>query len=308
MIKCKAKADVQEMIIGFKDENKLLYHYTKMCVAKDHILKSGTLLLGSFGNMNDPKESKIWEFNLGTNQNRDLGRYNQFELSKRLSDALKNNAWLVCFCRDSGPLTGNHLQDIAKRGYAKPRMWAQYAEKHTGVCLVFDRELLGKQIERSCSHTFAIYAGNVTYRDRLVVPNLHEGDYFINVDYLEEFGFEEYVRAHLRTYHRRLFFEKMQDWRDEKEFRWVVFSDTSGQIRVNIADSLVGVIFGDSANEQEVEEIIQILLPTKVQMMGIRWHNCSPWYDYASLKYDRNARNSPWFRKNPESDNEGKRP
>ena len=86
----------------------------------------------------------------------------------------------------------------------------------------------------------------------------------------------------------------MEDWRDEVEFRYLAFFDDTPEVLVDMADSLEAVIFGDAADESEVDATIQVLRPKKIQMMGLRWHNCSPWYDYGNLKYSATAWNSPW--------------
>jgi len=283
------------MIIGFKEPDQLIYHYTRMAVAKDLILKNGTLRMGNLRQANDPKESKTWEFNLSTYENRNLSSYKQSDLSKRLSDKFKDHARVISFCRDVGPLTGDHLQEIAQRGFAKPRMWAQYSGLHSGVCLVFDRERLTRHVTTACAGAIHLYAGNITYRDRTIAPNLDEGDYFINIDHLERHGFDAYWKFHLHAYRGRLLFEKMQDWKDEREFRFVAVFEDAREVYINYQDGLIGVVFGDSAVEKDVEEIIQMLLPTKVEFMGLRWKNCSPWYDFGNFRYDRKLRTNPHF-------------
>src|SRR5206468_3476892 len=100
-------------------------------------LKDNTLRFGRLADTNDPRESKEWSFSLGTNENRDLGKYHMQDLSRWLSSALKDNTRLACFCLDRAPLTGDHTVDILNRGFARARMWAQYADKHAGVCQVF---------------------------------------------------------------------------------------------------------------------------------------------------------------------------
>lgn len=173
-------------------------------------------------------------------------------------------------------------------------MWAQYAERHTGVCLVFDRKQLDRAVAKASEKAFAVYYGNITYRDQLVVPGW-EGDYMINVDELERRGFDRYWRDHIETFKNRLLFEKMQDWKDEREFRYVAFLDDPGDLYIDVTEALVGVFFADGADDREVDALIEILLPSKVQMMGLKWKNCSPWYDFGNLKYDRQLRKSPWF-------------
>jgi hypothetical protein len=281
------------MIEGFKDAGRLLYHYTKMKTAQEHIFPTWKIRMGSFRQMNDPKETRTWHFDLGTNEKRDLLCKERDELCERLSVRFKDHARVLCFCQDVGPLTGQHLVEIGRRGFARPRMWAQYGEAYTGVCLVFDRQKLEQRIKQACEAAFEILAAKVSYRDRGIVPD-HQGHYIIGLDHLERVGFDQYWKNHARQFARRLFFEKMEDWRDEVEFRYVAFFNDRPEVLVDMADALVGVIFGDAAEEKAVDALIEILRPRKVQMMGLQWHNCSPWYDFGNLKYSPTGWNSPW--------------
>ena len=149
--------------------DQFLYHYTKDNTAYDYILKNRTLPFGKYNNTNDPKETKNWEFDLGTNQNRDLGKYNMKEMSSWLSIELKCKTKLACFSMDADPLTGNHMQDIFNRGFCKPRMWAQYAANHTGVCLVFHRAKLLQAINTAFEANNLILSGPIHYNNRSVL-------------------------------------------------------------------------------------------------------------------------------------------
>ncbi len=88
------------MIYSHTNEHKYLYHYTKASTAINDILPSNRLMVGSYLSTNDPKETKQWEFNLGSNENRDLGKYNMGDLSRRLSNALKSRTKVICFSKD----------------------------------------------------------------------------------------------------------------------------------------------------------------------------------------------------------------
>lgn len=125
------------MIHGVTSVENLVYHYTTAETANDHILRNKTLKLGTYAKTNDPKETKAWQFSLGTNENRDLGAYRFKETGEHFSAALKEHAKLCCFSMDTAPLTGDHVKDILHRGYAKPRMWAQYGRMHalTSKCI-----------------------------------------------------------------------------------------------------------------------------------------------------------------------------
>ena len=282
------------MIYSHKNVNKYLYHFTKASTAINDILPSNKLMAGSYLLTNDPKETKQWEFNIGSNENSDLNKYDMGNLSRQLSDALKSRTKVVCFSKDRSPLSGNHLTDIYQRGFCKPRMWAQYAEKHTGVCLVFDKSKLNEAISSAFSNTYIVLKGDVVYRNRNVVPNLNEGDYMINIDFLEEHGFDSYASAHFHQFNKRLFFEKMEDWSHEDELRWIVAANVDGPLFFDYQESLAGIVFGDSTDNKDIDRIIEIT-EYKIKYAGLKWKNCSPWYDLGNLKYDKVMRDSPWY-------------
>ena len=285
------------MIENITSPNQYVCHYTKAATAIQFILKDKRLLLGNYNKTNDPKESKNWEFNLGTNEERSLSKYNMKELSASLSSNLKNKTKIACFSMDTGPLSGNHLKDIFNRGFCKPRMWAQYCEKHTGVCLVFDHQKLINKIKESFEDGYLVLQGSVIYKNRNIVPNLYSADdqqYMINVDRLDKVGMEAYTLDHLMSHYKRLFFEKMMDWRDETEWRCVIFSETIDEVYIDIQDSLTGIIFGDCTEEKDIKAIMDMSKSLDLKYIGLKWKNCSPWYDYGNLRSIPGIENSPW--------------
>lgn len=275
------------MIINVTDANKYVYHYTKAATALNDILRNGTLRFGQYSGTNDPKESTNWLFDFDTfDANRDLTPYNQKELSEWLSRELKHNTRMACFVQDAPSLTGNHLEDIFKRGFCKPRMWAQYAEKHTGVCLVFDRERLREKITKQFAKHSPLLSGPVKYVDRGIGTELLESYPFtINVDELERAGKEKYPALHLREHYRTLFFEKMTDWRDESELRWVAFSKSDKPLDLQFENALVGLVFGEDTSEEDKRAMLEITLGRSIHYQGLKWKNNSPWYDYGRQLY-----------------------
>jgi hypothetical protein len=274
------------MIEGVTSADQYIYHYTPVAKVKA-ILQNRTLQFGMYIKTNDPKESKDWKFDLGTNENADIGRYDMQALGAWLSAQLKANARVACFSLDTPLLSGNHLSDIFKRGFCKPRMWAQYAGCHTGACLVFDFQKLHRLVEEQFPSPFLVIGGPMQYEDRDVIRRWEDTTYTINVDYLERAGKAEYVKWHLLTYYKRLFFEKMTDWRDEREFRWMIFGSQTDDLYVKFEDALVGIVFGEESDESEVSEIMKMTSDMSLRYIGLKWKNCSPWYDFGNLKYLR---------------------
>lgn len=285
------------MIESIKSSEKYLYHYTSCNLAINFILKNKNLLLNKYSETNDPKEAREWQFDIGSNENIDFNKYNHDKLSSWLSKELKEKTKLLCFSTESGDLTGDHTRDIFNRGFCKPRMWAQYGDRHKGVCLVFDREIIEKEVQKQFGTDSLVLSGPVTYRNRNVIPKpFHAEDqqYLINIDHLEKLGADKYVSAHLSTHFKRLFFEKMDDWRGESERRYIVFSNSEELLHLDYNDALAGIIFGDKIDEENIITIMNMTNEKHVRHMGLKWKNCSPWYDYENPRYTQGIRNSPW--------------
>jgi hypothetical protein len=264
------------MTIFEKDDTKNLYHYTKASTAIEYILKNRDLQLGSMLKTNDPKESKNWVFELGTNENADLSTYNMEELSHKVDYIIKSNTYILCFTKDNY-LTGDHLQDLTRRGYGHSRMWAQYAENHCGICLVFNKELLEKNFfETFKYHTY--FAQDINYIDRFIGER--DSSYIINVDYLEKLGLEKYALAHAETYKNRLFFEKLEDWKNENEYRFIIQGYKENNLLFPFKNALRGIVFGASCLDDDIQNIVNLTHDMGIDYIQLKWKNCSPWYDF----------------------------
>lgn len=277
------------MIYGHREVDQFVYHYTRAETARDFILKSWTLRLNTLSETNDPRESKAWQFNLWTGGKHDLARYDMQEVSAWFSKELKSRTRLACFARDQGPLTGDHTQDILRRGLARSRMWAQYADSHRGVCLVFDKARLIKAVAEHLSPRIC-FVGDVAYKDHYVVRAAAPHEFMINIDELETLGPERYALLHLQRYHDQLFFEKLLDWRDEVEWRVVVLGEDEGPLLLPIDGLLVGVIHGASTDIDVSDRLIVMTEAHSVEHMGLVWKNSVPWYDIGATRWSTSDR------------------
>ncbi|MBT2303417.1 DUF2971 domain-containing protein [Variovorax paradoxus] len=277
------------MIYGLRDHERYVYHYTKLSTARDYILKNRSLRLGSFANTNDPMESKDWTFNLSTRKGIDLGQYDFEKTSRWLSAALKSKTRLLCFSLDRPPLSGDHTKDIFSRGLAKPRMWAQYGDTHAGVCLVLDRAKLVEAVKATYQGVIHM-CGPVQYNDQSFIRSLDPHEFMIDVDQLEALGPPGYVGAHLKAHYKTLFFSNLLDWRDELEWRIVVFAETDGDLFLPIEESLAGVIHGASTLRKDSESLFELTDSWNVEHMGLIWNNSAPWYDLGSASWSASDR------------------
>lgn len=226
--------------------SKLVYHYTKRDIALEKILADRTLRLGPFASVNDPWESKDWNLVIRSAPDDQTGEL-MHEVVDWLNRAAKRHAKVVCTTRDrepeifgpNGAPPSSPKGSCFHRGYARARMWAQYADCHKGVCLAFLRDRLSAMIEQSAG-TAKIFSNAVEYDDYLSLSDATEVDY----DDVERVGKQEAIRCHIHDFHRALFFLKSRDWQDEAEFRWVVLCDNEEPLFVPFGDALAAVILG----------------------------------------------------------------
>ena len=279
------------MIHGFRAVDELVYHYTSSDIALNHVLSAGTIRLGAYEQTNDPQETRSWVFALATSGPQDLGSYAFEETSQTFSALLKQTTKLACFSTDSGPLTGDHVSDILNRGFAKPRMWAQYGLSHTGVCIVLNKAKLLNAVAEQFPERLTI-SGPISYKNS---PSLGlSSEYVLDMHQWETLGSSAYAKKFIGLYHKPLFFQKLRDWRDECEWRIVLWLDTPEPAYLNIESALVGVIHGANIDIDTSIKIAESTDDAKVTHMGLTWKNNSPWYQYEAMRWSASDRRSPW--------------
>jgi len=115
-----------------------LFHYTSRAKALEHILPTGRLRFGRLPRTHDPREfAPVWFGIAGfVGEDDELTTRSPFELIEEAQDLLRGSVHVLCFTEDQPSRSGLH------RGYGngplRARMWAQYSDNHTGVCLCFD--------------------------------------------------------------------------------------------------------------------------------------------------------------------------
>lgn len=294
-------------------EQNYLLHYTKTDSAINYILKNKTLRFNSFRKVNDPKESKHWPFKLFCfyKQNFDLFSKNKFH---EIYDYIMNHIFMSCFSINSNPFENN--QDL--------RMWSQYGDNHTGVCLIFNKEklendiiqktkdytLFHEKIEYSTSITANsyykkypepggpltwIYFNNFYYQQ--ILPFLHpffrpecSDPYMINLERLNKLGTSMYMQNHINYFHLPLFFTKNNCWKDESEYRFVIHTPKELEfIDIPITNSIEGIILGNDFPSEHLNSIISIAENLNIRLFKLYsrgWYNHLIEVDYRNQEGD----------------------
>jgi hypothetical protein len=237
------------------DPDEFLYHYTRLWTLPK-IRKSGSLRFRPLRMMNDPHEAlESHAFMSGlagpageplVMTSADARRFESVDWISEVNSA-RGNVKVGAFSMDSRP----NLSDIdpdwagvfaprrfwANRGFAHPRMWAQYADHGRGVCLVVNSRQLEAAIRASVNGRFAWGRGEVTYQ-----PAEHD----LTLGFLDarELLRKGASQALLGTFEESLL-TKHADWAHEAELRFFVMDGTEDPWSVPIGDDVfAGLILG----------------------------------------------------------------
>jgi hypothetical protein len=258
-----------------REPDKYFFHYTRRDAAFAGILPSGRLRLSTYGEMRDPLENQPWRFTFAGYGERDdatlatdLASYTEFE--ERANRSIRDCSHLLSLTIDADPTPG-HAQEPFCRGWARARMWEQYAEDHQGVCLVFDRERLSQSIEESLVRRefMALYHRPVVYEDSRIRGRVVDWNSLKS----EPGYFVRYIEQHVDS----LFFTKTLDWETEQEYRFVAVSQTSTPpVEADFQDSLVAVIAGEQLPHWEYPGIVKACHDVGAEALLMRWRAWRP--------------------------------
>ncbi len=229
----------------------LLFHYTSVQVALEHILGRGMLRFSSLLSTNDPHEfASPPHIALGIS--REVMLENQ-EFIPAIDDHL-GKAMVACFCQSI------QTSDRFGWGVSRSRMWSQYADDHSGVCLVFSKEKL-----LNCIPEKYVEAGML----------FHD-----SVEYKNTFG-SRIVRGHnsspadcIRRLAPQYFFQKREDYKDENEYRFVLFDalDSSGvPVEIPCIDALSAIVLGCKAPRCYNDLFLDIGEKFSIDVLKISW-------------------------------------
>jgi len=263
---------------GFKDRTKYLYHYTSFNTLINYIFNENTLRFSPYKVVNDPLESKNWKFKLKYDSKlfKDFDFSDVEEAIKTVGISMIKYNKLLCFSRDypnNFPISTNQPNDFINRnwsrGFGYPRMWSQYGNNHKGVCLVFDKQKLIKEINQKFIKTHQILHSEVIYG----IYTSKNDSFPYNIHLTEKLllDFNTEISNHLEKNRLGLFFTKSSDWINEVEYRWVINSPNEGFEYYRFNNSLEGIVFGSKVTNKEIKSV-----RTEIKKYKIEWDYLNP--------------------------------
>ncbi len=228
--------------------------------------------------MRDPLENKKWRFLLDgwkepTEFPFDEKRRRQLEglgAFQWFSDQIKQRSFLLSMTQDASRRRRERFPFF--HGWARARMWEQYAENHLGVCLAFHRERLIETILSSLQeqgfpspyHHQVHYGSDGFQRHPLDLNDL-AGD-------ISPSQVSDYIERN----HDALFFHKALDWETEHEYRFVTTSGDEDPPFVDFGDALLGVIVGGNFPLWARPGAIGASRRAGAQAEGLNWSTGGP--------------------------------
>jgi len=257
------------------DPDKYFFHYTTRDAAFGGILPSRRLRLSPYGVMRDPLENQQWKFTFTGRGARDDATViadvaEQTEFERRANEETRARSHLLSLTIDADPQADGERPPFCF-GWARARMWEQYAERYRGVCLVFDKELLTQRFAE------ALEGGAVTRTyDRAVIYNgggmlkpIIEADAARN----DPDFFDGYIEANFGA----LFFTKVLDWQTEHEYRFVAIAAADGSsLSIDYGDALKWVIAGNQLADWERPAVVGASRQAGAQPLLMRWDHWRP--------------------------------
>jgi len=296
--------DVDKIFNNLYNED-IIYHYTKASTAIDHILFEKQLIFSNVRKLIDPIESKpAPRINIGS-RNMDIEKVSMSDLND-LRDFLMNLEDSICqisFCKNEmgkdfassycfSTIDGNEEYF----GFTKPRMWDQYADNYSGVCIAFSKQkilaLNNKNIE--------LLEGDVEYVINSHLRFKKMGD--ISLNFLLEKGLDEYKKEAENKVKNGLFY-KHKDYIGENEYKIVSQFDKSrcsprvvkGELEfdttmmLDISGCIEAIFVSSYANYKQQKDLLMYANEFKVPMIEMEWQYNS--YDIKDYKLLRRIAN-----------------
>jgi hypothetical protein len=250
-----------------------LFHYTKPDAALEHILPTGLLRFGRLPRTNDPREfGEIWFPIAGfVGDDEPLTARSPFELIEEANELLRGSVHVLCLTEDR-PSRWKQEHGYGN-GPRRARMWAQYSENHTGVCLCFDRQRLidaaHTQLQtdpgRSVIHGPVSYLGEDEYPEK---PTLLQPQ--------AEQNLRAFIEAMVDNNPQDQFFTKDWDLSSETEYRFLLRGNTKEEEFIDIREALEAVIVGPRFHPVYRPGLYKLCEERGVKAMEIQWEMGPP--------------------------------
>jgi hypothetical protein len=229
----------------YNEHDRYFFHYTTRDAAFEHIIPERRMRLSPYRLMGDPLEASGPQLagSFWIPQEPDAEEDLQTAYFEAVAEVQKvrGQTKMLSLTVDAPRRMNRVVESNAfVSGWARARMWEHYAERHQGVCLVFERHsfeagVLAQLRERSPDAGY----GPVAYSDEGLAASAAA-----SVPIQHGVPGIQIARDHVKKHARDFYFLKVSDWASEHEYRFIEPSTNDDYSYVDVGDSFVGVIAG----------------------------------------------------------------
>ena len=256
----------------FDQYERFLCHYTGRYPALAHVLPMGQLRLSPFELMRDPLEAKDRYIGVDPGPGA-LGLAHRMleeshgAINGYVNKILKQEFKVLCLTQDP-PRPSAVGDGLFGRGYARPRMWEQYAERHRGVCLLFSYEELTETVVEQLAGLSWSRQGEVRYRS--MTEGLSQ-DPHIPFERLSSEPIEKVAEELVDDLAPQLFFEKFDDYASEQEYRFVARDHRTRFLYVRFKSALRALVLGAEFPPEEMTPLLFRCAEVGAALLRIEW-------------------------------------
>jgi hypothetical protein len=140
-------------------------------------------------------------------------------------------------------------------------------------CLCFDFDVLVQRLTQQLDQYGQLHHGPVIYENRQIAPEA----LITLIDKLRVDGPIEAGSGHLGENIRELLFTKLEDWRTETEYRFVVQTEEQDAVYATVTPALRAVILGaDEGSSFYEPAFAKFCDPAGVEILHMRWNHGFP--------------------------------
>lgn len=259
--------------MALMEYGRYFFHYTKWKTASEHIVPSGRLQLSPYSQMRDPLEALAPM--LGAGVSYAPGDQEAAQRMGRAHHEAQEEIGRLRSCTKVLSLTidaewAAKVPEYDRRfgmGWSRARMWEQYAENHTGVCLVFAKDAFKAVVLPQLHARSPDARGSAVKYAKTGLAGSHASTILLSPD---EAGSDQ-ARRHLEKHATEFLFTKLSDWESEHEYRFVEPSETPEYSYVEFGNTLLGFMAGHNFAESLEREALTLAREHNIEARQILW-------------------------------------
>jgi hypothetical protein len=235
--------DSFDLLAPEANTSNFLYHYTTAEKMLLYILPQKRLRFFPLTKTNDPMEKRRYVRQLTFDI--DIPTESEILQAKervtKISNDIQKDTYILCFAQDSNETCKDTF--YLDRGFGKPRMWAQYANNHTGACLIFNKSKL-------CNYFETLFSGQIHFSEEIIYTSFLK-TISVGLDAVSVFASElsqsdeTIVLEKINKHYKKYYFTKHNDWEAENEYRMLVRQNSVEQIFIDIDGALDYIVLGN---------------------------------------------------------------